>query len=49
MVTSRAFVRGLRDATIPTHDVGTVERLAGGRSGAEDAIVEQLRTLAYVE
>jgi hypothetical protein len=43
------FVRELRVATVPTHDVGTVERLAEGRSGAEEAIVEELRALGYVE
>ena len=43
------FVRELRVATVPTHDVGTVERLAEGRSGAEAAILEELRSLGYVE
>jgi len=43
------FVRELRVATVPTHDVGTVERLAEERSGAEEAIVEELRALGYIE
>lgn len=43
------LVRGVRVATVLSHDVGTVERLEGGPSGAEDAIVEELRALGYVE
>jgi hypothetical protein len=43
------FLRGVRIATIRTHDVGTVQRLAGERSGAEPRILEELRALGYVE
>jgi hypothetical protein len=43
------FVRVARLSTIPTHDLRPVERLAGGDSGAEGAILEQLRELGYLE
>jgi predicted AlkP superfamily phosphohydrolase/phosphomutase len=43
------FLRGVRIATIRTHDGGTVQRLAGERSGAEPRILEELRALGYVE
>jgi hypothetical protein len=35
--------------TVPTYDSAPVERLAQAPSGAEGAIVEQLRDLGYVE
>jgi hypothetical protein len=38
-----------RVALVPTHDVGPVERLGGGSPEVGDVIVEQLRTLGYVE
>jgi hypothetical protein len=34
---------------IPTYDTGTIRRLGDDRSGAEDALIEELRTLGYVE
>ena len=34
---------------VATHDVGPIERLGGESPEVEDAIVEQLRELGYVE
>lgn len=34
---------------IPTHDTTPIERLGGAPSGVEDAIIDQLRDLGYVE
>jgi len=36
-------------ARIPTHDTAPVERIAIGPSGGEDALLEQLRSLGYLE
>jgi hypothetical protein len=36
-------------ATIPTYDTRPIERLGGAPSGAEAMLLEQLRSLGYLE
>jgi hypothetical protein len=43
------FLEARPVATVTTHDVRPVERLGGASPEVEDAIVEQLRGLGYVE
>jgi hypothetical protein len=43
------FLEAQPPPPVATHDAGPVERLEAGPSSVEDAIVEQLRALGYVE
>jgi hypothetical protein len=43
------FVRVERRPTIASHDVGEIQRLIGRESGSEEAILQQLKLLGYIE
>jgi hypothetical protein len=42
-------VEPARIARIPTHDTRPIERLGDAPSGAEDTLLEHLRSLGYLE